>query len=427
VTTKVRISGGRIIDPASGRDEIGDLLIEGKTIVKEFSQPGKVKDFNAGGCLVTPGLIDAHCHLREPGREDKETIFTGARAAAVGGFTTVVAMANTNPPVDCQAVASYVRKKSAKAVIEVKTVGAVTKGLAGNSLSEMFELYEAGVVGYSDDGEPVQDSALMRKAMEYSLATNLPIISHCEDKRLSARGVVHEGYYSTVLGLPPIPAAAEEVALARDVILSELTGAKLHIAHVSTAGSVEIVRWAKSRGINVTAEVTPHHLVLTDQCLANYDTNLKVNPPLRSDADRRALVAAIIDGTIDAIATDHAPHTLEEKEQEFETAPFGIVGLETTLPLLLSELAGEGLSMLKLIEKLTIGPARIFGIEGGSLAAGSQADVLVLDHKAKVEVDVNKFYSKGRNTPFQGWKLKGQVKWLFKEGKLIVENGRLKD
>lgn len=378
---------------------------------------------NAKGKYVVPGLIDMHVHLREPGFEEKETIATGTQAAARGGFTGIVCMPNTEPPADNQAVISFIQQVAQKTgVVNVFPVGTITQGRAGKELSEMASLAAQGAVAFSDDGAPVVNAKLMRHAMEYAKMLDLPVISHCEEPALAAQGMMHEGFTSTMLGLPGIPAAAEEVMVARDIILANLTGCHLHIAHVSTAGSVELVRAAKEKGIKVTCEVTPHHFTLTDEAVSSYDPQTKVNPPLRSKADVVALQAGLKDGTIDVIATDHAPHTQEEKELEFELAPFGMVGLETAVGLVWTKLVIPGiLTSCEAVAKMTVNPARILNLKKGLIEIGAEADITVIDPELTCVIKPEEFASKGRNTPFSGWSLKGlpvativggEVKWI---------------
>jgi dihydroorotase len=420
----VLIRGGRVIDPAADIDRTADIKFEQGLIVDEFSRTDGVIEVNAEGLLVVPGLIDMHVHLRDPGREDEETVESGARAAAAGGFTTIVCMPNTEPPIDSRSVVDYIAEKAARAPIDVKIIGTISAGLRGEGLSLMGEMASAGVVGFSDDGRPVVDSALMRRAMEYSKVFGLPIVSHCEDLALAAGGVMHEGPVSTRLGLKGIPAVAEEIVVARDVLLAELTGAKLHITHVSTAGSVEIIRGAKRRGVSLSADVTPHHLALTDASLTGYDANYKVNPPLRGEADRKALIEGLIDGTIDAIASDHAPHAAHEKDGEIETAPCGTIGLQTTVPVVMTHLTGE-LGLPALIDKLTAQPARILGLDKGSLRKGKAADVTLIDPKAQLDIQADYFVSKSRNSAFIGAELMGAVRHVWAAGRPVVRDGEL--
>lgn len=419
----ILITGGRLIDPGQGLDETADLLISnGKVLwIGRGKPPEKPEEtFSARGMVVCPGFIDLHCHLREPGFEVKETIATGTRAAARGGFTTVCCMPNTQPSLDSQAVVEFVLNKAAKeGVVRVLPVGCITRGRQGQELSEMAELAHAGVIGFSDDGRSVENSSLLRHAMEYSLNFGLPIIEHCEDLILTRGGAMNEGQIALRLGLPGMPAVAEDNIVARDIALAELTGARLHIAHVSTRGSVELVRRAKQKGLPVTAEVTPHHLTLTEERVLGgegalphlaYDTNAKVNPPLRTRQDIEALLRGLKDGTIDAIATDHAPHTREDKMVEFASAEFGISGLETALGSLMGLVHVGQLSLNELIATLTTGPARIIGREGlGNLKSGSPADITIFDPEAEWVVETEKFASKGKNTPLAGMVLKGKV------------------
>ena len=417
------IRGGKIIDPASGRIKKEDLLIEGRVVVERFTEEKGVKTIEASGLLVTPGLIDLHVHLREPGREDEETVESGARAAAAGGFTTICCMPNTDPAIDNVSVVEHINDQSRRSMIDVLVIAAITKKREGKSLTEMGELVDAGVVAFSDDGSPVADSLMMRSAMEYAKTFDRPIVDHAEDPSLSAGGVMNEGYFSTILGLKGIPVAAEEIMIARDIMLAKLTGAKIHIAHVSTAGSVDIIKRAKEEGVSVTCETTPHHLTLTDESLCDYNTDYKVNPPLRSMEDIDRLFEGLKEGTIDAIATDHAPHAQHEKEAEIEIAPFGMIGLETAVAVLISAALKRGLKIEDLIPKLTTGPARIIDLEVGTLSVGRVADVTIIDPKAKVKVDSSAFESKSRNTPFEGSELTGRIKHVFKDGRQIVNDG----
>lgn len=408
---KLLIRGGTVLDPLAGTVEEKDILVEGgKIAAVGTSLPADgAQILESSGKLVAPGLIDMHVHLREPGFEAKEDITSGTRAAVRGGFTAVACMPNTDPPADSAAVISYIKSAArARGVAEVYPVGAVSRGSGGRELAEMGCMREAGAVAFSDDGQPVMDAGLMRRAMQYARMLGAAIISHCEDKTLSAGGVMHEGYASTVLGLKGIPAAAEEVMVARDIILAGETGCRLHIAHVSTAGSVRLVREAKARGIPVTCEVTPHHFTLTDDAVSGYNTSTKVNPPLRSKADLAAVKEGLADGTIDVIATDHAPHTAEEKDVEYDRAPFGLVGLETAVGLVWTELVSAGvLTPLEAIRKMTVNPARVLGIPKGTLDVGADADITVIDPELTEEVDPALFESKGRNTPFAGRLIKG--------------------
>ncbi len=421
---KILIKNGRVIDPSSGIDETLDILIEkGKIVdVKAKIEDKQAKVIDATRLIVAPGFIDMHVHLREPGREDKETIETGSKAAARGGFTTICCMPNTNPVNDNRGVTEYIISEAKrKAVVNVYPIAAVSIGSRGKELTDMVDLKDAGAIAFSDDGQPVSDSNLMRRALEYSKLMDTPIIDHCEDKSLSQKGVMNEGYYSYLFGLAGIPSASEEVMVARDLILAEKTNAKLHIAHISTKGSIEFLRIAKEKGVRVSAEVTPHHLILTDSCLATYDTNLKVNPPLRSENDVEALRDALRDGLIDAIATDHAPHTEDEKNVEFDYAPFGINGLETAVSLILHHFVNKGIiSIQKCVELFSTNPASILGLKNkGKIQIGGDADITILNLHKEIIVDKNKFQSKSRNTPFHGWKLRGTPVMTIVNGKIV--------
>ena len=410
------IKGGRVLDPANGVDAVEDLLIQDGKISRlgpGLKAPDGTPTIDAADKVVCPGFIDIHVHLREPGYEYKETVATGTKAAAAGGFTAVACMANTNPVNDNRSVTDYVLAKArSEGFVRVYPIGAVTRGVEGKELAELAELAEAGCVAYSDDGHPIMNSALLRRAMEYTLPFGLPIISHAEDAHLVQGGVMNEGVVSTELGLGGRPATAEEVMVARDCCLAELTGAHVHVAHISTAGAVRLVKEAKARGIRVTAEVTPHHLLLTEEAVRGYDPNTKMNPPLRTKRDQEALLEALADGTIDCIATDHAPHALSEKEGDFDGAAAGIVGLETAASVLLDRLVRPGLLDLKtLIARLTAGPARVLNLPGGSLAPGMEADVTILDLERELTIDPSGFHSKSRNTPFGGWRVTG-MPWM---------------
>ena len=420
----VVIQGGHILDP--GRfNAVGDLLIDHGKIVaigQGVEIPAGATIYTAKGRLVVPGFVDLHVHFREPGFEYKETIASGAASAVAGGFTTVCCMPNTNPVNDNQAITEFMCERArAAGLANVLPIGAITKGSEGKELAEIGDLRRAGCVAISDDGKPVMNSLVMRRAMEYALAFDIPVVDHCEDLHLAEGGCMNEGLISTELGLPGIPAAAEDVMVARNVSLAELTGARLHLAHISTAGSVRMVREAKSRGIKVTAEACPHHFTLTEEVVRGFNTLAKMNPPLRTWQDVQAIKEGLRDGTIDVIATDHAPHATQEKQQGFTEAPFGIVGLETALPLTLA-LVDEGiLSLESAIEKLSAAPARAFGLAKGTLAVGADADVVVLDPHAQWEIDPGKFRSKSRNTPFGGWKVKGLVTATFVGGRRVFE------
>ena len=436
----VVIRGGRVIDASQGLDIVGDLYaIDGRvTAIVPAGEPGPevpadAVTIEAGGAVVSPGFVDLHCHLREPGLEEKETIADGTRAAARGGFTSVCPMANTKPPTDSKAVVEYVlRTARAAGAVRVFPVACVTKGMAGQELVEMGELAEAGVVAFSDDGKPVASARVMRAALEYSKMFGRPIMPHSEDPELAAGGVMNEGPVATRLGLKGWPAVAEEVMIARDIELTALTGGRLHVAHVSTAGGVELVRRAKARGVRVTAEATPHHLALTDEWVAGarwdgrrvepYDTSTKVSPPLRTEADRRAVLEGLRDGTIDAIATDHAPHSVVDKLCEYDQAAFGISGFETALATLLRLVRNEELDLKLVIEKLTIGPARAFGLEAGTLAVGAPADVVVFGPNLRWTVDPREFASKGKNTPLAGLPVVGKVVATLVGGEVLYSS-----
>jgi len=420
---KVLIKGGRVIDPDQKLDAEKDVLIE-KGVVKDVLDPGTrvsgAKTIDAGGCWVVPGLIDMHVHLREPGQEYKETIETGTAAAVAGGFTAVACMPNTSPVNDNASVTDYILEEAAEAKnARVYPVGCVTRGQAGEGLAEIGELIEHGCVALSDDGHPVAGSTLMRHALEYCLGLDVAILDHPEDCALSEGGAMNEGEVSTDLGLPGIPAAAEEVMVARDIILAELTGARLHLQHLSTKGSIALVREAKARGVKITAETCPHYFTLTDEAVRGYSTNFKMNPPLRTEEDRLAVIEGIKDGTIDAIASDHAPHSPVEKDVEFDRAANGIVGLETSLPLALVLVRDKVIKASRLVELMSSAPARILGVEGGTLAPGSAADITVIGPDTEWTVDRAKFKSKGRNTPFHGRKMMGIAKAVFVGGKKI--------
>jgi dihydroorotase len=435
------ISGGRILDPSQGIDRAADLLISRGKIAwvgDKGTSPAQtdLKIIDAADLIVCPGFIDLHCHLREPGFEDKETISTGTKAAATGGFTTVCCMPNTNPPLDNQSSIDYVKKTAETVgVVQVLPVGCITKGRQGKELTEMNELAEMGVIGFSDDGNPVTSSRVMSLAMDYSKALGLPIIDHCEDKELSDGGLMNDGWVSARLGLKGIPKASEEIIVARDILLAQMTAAKLHIAHVSTAGSVELIRRAKDEGVAVTSEVTPHHLTLTEARVMGieprknerlaYDTNAKVNPPLRTEEDIAALIQGLKDGTIDAIATDHAPHTLADKMCEFGLAAFGISGLETAFACLMSLVHDNRISLKTFISKLTFEPARIIGNrygELGTLRPGCRADVTIFDPNEEWVVDSHDFASKGKNTPFNSYQVRGKVLVTIANGQIVYKS-----
>jgi dihydroorotase len=421
------IKGGRLIDPMQGIDEVKDVLIADGVVSElgsDLTAPEGVETIDATGLIVTPGLIDMHVHLRDPGLEYKEDIATGSRAAAVGGFTSVACMPNTSPVNDNKAVTSYIINKALnEAVVNVFPVGAITKGSKGDSLAEMGDLKDAGCVAVSDDGRPVCNSELMRRALEYAKGIGITVISHSEDLSLVGEGVMNEGFVSTELGLKGIPWAAEDAAVAREVFLAEFAGAPIHIAHISTVGSARIIREAKARGVQVTCETAPHYFTLTDDAVRGYNTNAKMNPPLRTAADVAAMKDALADGTIDAIATDHAPHHMDEKDVEFNVALNGIVGLETSLPLSL-KLVEEGVLDLKgLVNVMSCNPAKILGIDRGCLKVGAVADVTVIDPNKQWTVTAEKLESKSKNSPFLGWELKGAAAYTVVKGQ-VVHKGR---
>ncbi|MFC1958164.1 dihydroorotase [Chloroflexota bacterium] len=429
------ISGGRIIDPGKGINEIGSLLItEGKITwlgKGNIAPPQSDCDvITAKGLVVCPGFIDLHCHLREPGFEEKETIATGTQAAARGGFTTVCCMPNTDPPLDNQAAVERLSVQAdAEGVVRVLPIGCVSRGRKGKELAPMDELASAGVIGYSDDGAPVSNSQLMSLALDWSRNLGLPVIDHCEDTALTEGGLINEGAVSTRLGLRGIPAAAEEIMVARDLALAKVTGGWLHIAHVSTEGSVELIRRGEDEGIWVTAEVTPHHLTLTEEKVGDYNTNAKVNPPLRTEKDVQALIKGLKDNVIDVIATDHAPHTEADKLGDFAQAPFGISGFETALGSLMSLVHDKRLTLTALISKLTFEPAKIIGSKYGklgTLALDAPADVTIFDPNKGWVVDTGAFASKGRNTPLAGSVLKGKVMATVFQGKLVYKDDSIK-
>lgn len=420
---KLLIKGGRIIDPSQAINKTADLLIEDGRVssINEDLQAEGAEIFDASGLIVCPGFIDLHVHLREPGEEYKETIATGAAAAIAGGFTSVCAMPNTNPVNDNGSVTRFIVEKAREAgLAEVYPVGAITRGSEGAELSEMAEMKEAGAVAVSDDGRPVMNAQVMRHAMEYARDHELVVSDHCQDLSLSSGGVMNEGRYSTLLGLKGMSRAAEDSHVSRNIMLAELTGARVHIAHVSTAAAVEMIRRAKQKGLPVTCEASPHHIALTDAAVVGFDTNMKMSPPLRCEEDRAALIEGARDGTIDAIATDHAPHHADEKMLEFDHAPFGVVGLETALAVTLKALYTEAqIPVERIVELLTTGPAKAFRINRGTLAAGAVANVTVLDIEREWTIDSNRFKSKSRNTPFDGWKLRGMVVATFVAGRKV--------
>ena len=421
------IRGGRVLDPSQALDATRDVLIVDGLVAgvgEGLDAPEGAQEIDASGLLVTPGLIDVHVHLREPGGEHKETIATGVRAAAAGGFTAVCAMPNTDPVVDDPAGVGFVLAQGAAArAARVYPVGAISRGQEGRQLAAIGEMVEAGAVGITDDGNPVMNSGLMRRAMEYAQAFDVPVADHPEDLGLSGQGVMNEGLVSTRLGLRGKPNASEDVHIVRDLLLAEFTGGRIHLQHVSTAYGVEAIRQAKARGVSVTAEASPHHLVLTDEAVEGYDTNAKMNPPLRSAVDREAVRQGLADGTLCVLATDHAPHHYDEKEQAFDDAPNGIVGLETSLGLALTHVVGEEvIDLPTLVDRMSCGPARAFGLPGGTLSDGSVGDVTIIDLEEAWTVDRAAFLSKSRNTPFHGRELTGRARITIVGGEVVWQS-----
>lgn len=424
---RICIKGGRLVDPSQGMDGPADIWIKDGVVESicragsPFPEAGKDSGvLDAKGMVVVPGLVDMHVHLREPGQEYKETIRTGTMAAAASGVTSLACMPNTEPAVDHGAVAEFLlRKAKEQGHVRVYPVGAITKGLKGEALSEIGELKSAGAVALSDDGKPVSNALVMRRAMEYARGFGLPVISHCEEPNLAGHGAMNEGEVSLELGLRGMPAVAEEAMVARDLLLAEWTGCHLHIAHVSTAGSVRLIREAKARGVRVTAEATPHHLILTHDAVRQWDPDTKVNPPLRSRQDVEALQQALGDGTIDVIATDHAPHARVDKDVEYELAAFGISGLETLVGLTLMLVERGVMDLKEWVRKLSCNPARILGLKAGTLSPGSPADLAIVDLERTWKVDPTGFFSKGKNTPFKGWTLKGRVVHTMVAGRMV--------
>ena len=424
---KLLLKGGRVIDPGIGKDGEFDVLVEDGRIVKinRSIAPDGAEVLELGkGWIVAPGLIDIHVHLREPGQEHKETIASGAAAAVAGGFSGIACMPNTDPVNDHAGITQFIIKKATDAnLARVYPIGAVSIGSRGEQLAELGEQKSAGCVAFSDDGRPVATALLMRRALEYAGMLGVPIVDHCEDPSLKGDGVAHEGFHASALGLRGIPGVAESLMVERDVSLAELTGAHVHICHMSARQSLRAVRAGKERGVRVTCEVAPHHFTLTDEALdgaIKYDTNLKMNPPLREAADRDAMLEGIADGTVDAIATDHAPHHADEKMVEFDRAPFGITGLETAVPLVFDRLVHAGrISLKRAIELLSTNPARVLNLPGGSLAAGAPADIVVIDPERRVTIDAGRHVSKSKNTPFHGWELRGAVAYTLVGGRIV--------
>jgi dihydroorotase len=425
------IRNGRIIDPASKRDEIGDLYISDGRIVEQSairdlrhsgSDQSAIEEIDASDLIVCPGLIDIHVHLREPGFVHKETIESGARAAAAGGFTTVVCMPNTSPVADNPSTIAWIKDRAAEAAcVNVLPSGAISKNLGGEELAPLGSFARAGVVAITDDGHCVQNHELMRRAVEYAHMVGLPVLDHCQDYNLVGNGVVHEGYWSTLLGLPGWPAAGEEAIVARNILLSELCDHEIHCQHISASGSVRLLREARSRGVKVSGEVCPHHIALTDKAIENFDTNCKMNPPLRSDKDVDALLEGIVDGTLTILASDHAPHASFEKEVEFDQAPFGILGLETEFGLFSEILVHKRkvIDLSRLIEMFTVEPARLLNLDAGTLAVGAAADVTLIDPNLAWTVNASEFQSLSRNTPFDGWKLRGRAVRTIVKGQTV--------
>lgn len=426
---KILIKNGRLINPATGIDEVMDVLVNDSVVekIEKNINDDADKIIDADKCWVTPGFIDVHVHLRDPGYEYKETIATGTRAAAKGGFTTICCMPNTSPVTDSEIMVEYIKMKAARdGVVNVLPIGSITKGQSGEELANIGQMANAGACAISEDGKSVLSSGLLKTAMKYAKMFNIPVLSHCEDMSLVGGGSMNAGAASQLLGLKGISNDSEEVIVARDIILARSTNSKLHICHVSTKGSIQLLREAHARGENVTAEICPHHFTLTDEAVMDYDGNTKMNPPLRSAEDVLALKEALKDGTVGIIATDHAPHSLDEKNCEYEKAAFGIVGFETALPLGIKVLIGEGwLTPSQLIEKMTINPAKMLGIDKGSIEVGKVADITIIDPEAEYKVDVSKFASKSKNSPFDGYEVKGKIEYTIVGGKVVVEKGEL--
>ncbi|WP_373530981.1 dihydroorotase [Vampirovibrio sp.] len=428
---KKLLKGGRVLDPASGLDAVMDVLIDGNVIAAiETDIPGssadEVIELHAGQ-WVAPGLVDVHVHFRDPGSPDKETTETGAAAAVAGGFTTVCVMPNTSPVIDSTPMVQYILNAAQSTGIQIFPIAAVTRGLEGEEMTSIGTLLSQGAVGFSDDGRPVASANMMRKALEYSNMFDVPIVCHAEDCTLFGNGVMHEGYYSTLLGLPGIPSVAESVMVARDIELARFTGGRVHFAHISSKESVSLIRKAKAEGLRITAETTPHYLALTDACCQAYDPDFKMNGPLRGEADQKALIEAVMDGTIDVIATDHAPHTPDEKSMAFDCAPNGVIGLETSLSIMLTHFYHtKKLNPLDLIAMMSTRPAEIFKLKhSGRLAVGERADVVVIDPEQSWVVDPAQFHSKSRNTPFKGQTLKGRAILTLANGQCLYQQSSL--
>jgi len=418
------IRGGRVVDPANKRDEVADLFVEDGKVVSSLSetQKSKCEIIDAAGLIVAPGLIDIHVHLREPGFGHKETIESGARAAAVGGFTTVVSMPNTSPAADAPSTIAWIKNRAAKfACVNILPSGAISKNLAGEELAPIGSLAQAGVVAITDDGHCIQNHELMRRAVQYARMVGVPVLDHCQDYNLVGNGVVHEGYWSTLLGLPGWPAAGEEAIVMRNILLAELCDHHIHCQHISSAGSVQLLREARARGVKISGEICPHHIALTDERIQDFDTNYKMNPPLRSQEHVDALVEGVADGTIEILASDHAPHALFEKEVELDMAPFGIVGLETELGIFIDLLVHKKkvIDLPRLIEMFTVNPARLLKLDAGTLSDGAAGDITLIDPNIEWTVKAQDFQSSSRNTPFDGWKLKGRAVRTMVAGKTV--------
>jgi dihydroorotase len=424
------LKGGILHDPVNGWEGPAEILIKGDRIeaVSLSLGPVEVPVLDLKGKIILPGLVDIHVHLREPGEEGKETIATGCAAAVAGGFTAVACMPNTNPPVDSKEIVSYIKERARQVnLARVYPLGTLTRRLKGQEIAPMWEMAQEGVRGFSDDGRPVMNSGLMLRAMQFALVLGLPVISHCEDLSLSGDGVVHAGVHGYRLGLPVIPAVSEAVMVAREILLQQKVGGKLHLAHISARESVALLRWARESGINLTSEVTPHHLLLTEEAVDYFNTSAKMNPPLRTSADRDALLEALQEGLIEIIATDHAPHRLQEKEADFLSAPFGVTGLETAFPLLWTKIVEQGiLSLSELVKCLSTAPANLLGVPGGNLAPGLPADLVVIEPHKEYAVNADKFYSRGQNTPFKDWRLKGFPVLTMVGGDIKMWEGKVK-